>query len=140
VGWGDKVEPAARGARKFETLGQRDDAAVAAMGTAVDFHHLIGPARVASRVMELAAALKEGIGKIPGAKLLTSTSPELSGGVCVARFDGLDQRKIYETLYVKHGVAGAAVGGLRLCPHIYNTLEEVDRTIAALSQVVKGLG
>src|SRR5262249_16063934 len=42
VGWGAKVETSARGARRFETLGQRDDAAVSAMGTAVDFHNLIG--------------------------------------------------------------------------------------------------
>ncbi len=39
VGWGNKVETSARGARKFETLGQRDDGAVSAMGTTVDFQN-----------------------------------------------------------------------------------------------------
>jgi selenocysteine lyase/cysteine desulfurase len=140
VGWGDKVEPAARGARKFETLGQRDDAAVTAMGTTVDFHHLIGPARIEARIRELATTLKEGASKIPGAKLLTAMGPELSAGVCVLSFSGLDHRKIYETLYTKHGIAGAATGGVRLCPHIYNTMAEIDRTVAAISQVVKSLG
>jgi len=139
VGWGDKVETSARGARKFETLGQRDDAAVAAVGTAVDFHNLVGPSRVEARMMELAAALKEGIARIPGARLITSMSPELSAGVCVASFDGLDHRKIYELLYVNHKIAGATTGGVRLCPHIYNTLEEIDRAIAALGSVVKDM-
>jgi len=140
VGWGNKVETSARGARKFETLGQRDDAAVSAMGTAVDFHNLVGRERIEKRIRELAAALKEGVGKIPGAKLRTSTKAELSAGVCVVGFDGADHQKIYEALYARHGVAGAATGGVRLCPHIYNTLEEIDRTVSALHQVVKGEG
>jgi selenocysteine lyase/cysteine desulfurase len=55
----------------------------------------------------------------------------------VVSFKGIDSRKIYEALYARHGVAGAATGGVRFCPHIYNTLEEIDRTVAALAQVVK---
>src|SRR5262245_4784444 len=137
VGWGNKVEPAARGARKFETLGQRDDAAVSAMGTTVDFHNLIGRERIEARIRELAAALKEGVSKVPGARLLTSAKPELSAGVCVIGFDGNDNQKIYEALYAKHGVAGAPTGGVRLCPHIYNTIEEINRAVSALHQVIK---
>src|SRR5215813_9843314 len=137
VGWGAKVETAARGARKFETLGQRDDAAVSAMGTTVDFHNLIGRDRIEARIRELAAALKEGVSKIPGARLRTSIKPELSAGVCVIGFEGIDHQKIYEALYAKHGIAGAPTGGVRLCPHIYNTLEEIDLAVSALRQVVK---
>lgn len=137
VGWGNKVDTAARGARKFETLGQRDDAAVSAMGTAVEFHNLIGRERIEARIRELATALKEGVSKIPGVTLRTSAKSELSAGVCVIGAEGKDHQKIYEALYAKHGVAGAATGGLRFCPHIYNTLEEIDRTVSALHQVVK---
>jgi selenocysteine lyase/cysteine desulfurase len=140
VGWGNKVETSARGARKFETLGQRDDAAVSAMGTTVDFHNLIGAARIEARIRELAAALKEGVSKIQGAELLTSTSAELSAGVCVFGFKGIDYRKIYEALYAKHAIAGAPTGGVRLCPHIYNTMEEIDRTVSALARTVKEAG
>ena len=137
VGWGDKAETAARGARKFETLGQRDDGAVSAMGTAVDFLDVIGAARIEARVLELATAMKGEIGKMPGAKLRTPVKAELSAGVCVFTFDGIDSRKIYEALYAKHGVAGAATGGVRFCPHVYNTREEIERTLSALRQVIK---
>ncbi|QQS45515.1 MAG: aminotransferase class V-fold PLP-dependent enzyme [Acidobacteriota bacterium] len=136
VGWGDKAETTLKGARKFETLGQRDDAAVSAMGTAVDFHNLIGPARIEARVRELAAALKEGLVRLPGAKLKTSTRPELSAGVCVVEFEGKDSRKIYEALYAGHRIAAAPTGGVRFCPHIYNTMEEIERTISAVAQVI----
>ncbi len=65
--------------------------------------------------------------------------PDLSAGVCVVAFEGLDSQKIYETLYSKHNIAGAATGGVRFCPHVYNTLEEIERTISALSQVTRAL-
>ncbi|HKX30720.1 MAG TPA: aminotransferase class V-fold PLP-dependent enzyme [Blastocatellia bacterium] len=137
VGWGDKVETPLKGARKFETLGQRDDAAVSALGTTADFHNLIGPARIEARIRELTAALKEGCSKIPGAKLRTSVNPELSAGICVVAFEGSDNHKIYEALYARHGIAAAPTGGIRFSPHIYNTLEEINQTISALSRTVK---
>ena len=138
-GWGDRAETAAKGARKFETLGQRDDAAVSAVGTTVDFHNLIGPVRIESRVRELSRVLKDGLVRIPGAKLKTSMMPELSAGVCVVTFEGKDTQAIYEALYAKHRIAGAPSGGVRFCPHIYNTMDEITRTIAAVDQVVRAL-
>jgi selenocysteine lyase/cysteine desulfurase len=140
VGWGDKVETSARGARKFETLGQRDDAAVSAMGTTIDFHNMIGPKRIEARIQELSAALKEGCRKIPGARLRTSENPGLSAGVCVIGFEEMNNQKIYEALYSKHGIAGAPTGGVRFCPHIYNTMEQIERTISSLHQVIKDQG
>jgi selenocysteine lyase/cysteine desulfurase len=56
VGWERALE---RGAAKFETLGQRDDACVAATGTTVAFHESIGIERIEARIRSLAAALKE---------------------------------------------------------------------------------
>jgi hypothetical protein len=37
--------------------------------------------------------------------------------------------ELFNKLYEAHGIAGAATGGLRLCPHIYNTLEHVERAV-----------
>src|SRR5262245_6314764 len=125
-GWGSRVEPAVKGARKFESLGQRDDAALAAVATAVDFHLALGPARVEARVQELAAALKAGL-REAGAELVTPLDPALSAGVCVARVPGRKPAEVYERLYAEHGIAGAPTGGLRLCPHLYNTREHVAR-------------
>lgn len=127
-GWGSKVEPDVKGARKFESLGQRDDAALAAVATAVDFHLAIGPARVESRVYELANALKAGL-KEAGAELVTPSDPALSAGVCVMRVPSGKGNEVYQKLYAEHGIAGAPSGGLRLCPHVYNTREHVERAV-----------
>ncbi len=135
-GWGSKVEPGVKGARKFESMGQRDDAALAAIATAVDFHLAIGPARVEARLLELAGALKAGL-KDAGAELVTPTEPALSAGVCVARVPGGKGEEVYTQLYEGHGIAGAATGGLRLCPHVYNTREHVERAVRGVTALLR---
>src|SRR4029453_5008950 len=77
-----KVELELQNALKFETLGQRDDAAIAALGETADLHALIGPARIQARVVELAGLLKNGL-KEAGATLVTPEDPASSGGVVI---------------------------------------------------------
>lgn len=135
VGWAAAL---GEGARKFEVLGQRDDGAVAAVATTVAFHEVIGPAEVEGRVKDLAAALKERLTQsIPGLVLHTPRGSALSAGVVVFTAPGAgNQRELYARLYEEHGIAGAYQGrfnGIRLCPHIYNTLEQVERVVAAVA-------
>jgi selenocysteine lyase/cysteine desulfurase len=134
-GWGNRVEPDVKGARKFESLGQRDDAALAAIATAVDFHTTIGPARVQARLTELASALKSGLSQA-GIPLVTPMDAAYSGGVCVVQVPANKREEIYSRLYSEHGIAGASTGGLRLCPHIYNTHEHIDRAIAGVKTLL----
>jgi isopenicillin-N epimerase len=136
VGWGDAAETSVRGARRFETLGQRNDATIAGLDAALDFHETIGAAAIETRVLALAAALKELLGRIPGARLVTPVAPARSGGVVIARFGERDHRALYQRLYAEHGVAGAATGGLRLCPHIYNTQDDVAHAAQAVRRLV----
>ena len=133
-GWGDDAEPDVEGARKFESLGQRDDACLTAVGTAAGFHRMIGPARVQARVLQLATALKERLVEI-GAKLVTPREPELSSGVCVIEVPAEHRRRALDALYYDWGVAGATVGGLRLCPHVYNTMEHVERAVSGVKAI-----
>jgi isopenicillin-N epimerase len=133
--WGPRVEPEPKGARKFETLGQRNDATLAAIDAALELHAAIGPAAVEARIAQLAERLKEGLARLPGATLVTPRSPELSHGVVVTRFANHDSAAMYQTLYQQHGIAGAPVGGLRFCPHVHNTMEEIERTLTAVERL-----
>jgi selenocysteine lyase/cysteine desulfurase len=135
VGW-EQAKDA--GALKFETLGQRDDAAVVAMGTTAHFHQNIGIDRIEARVRALATRLKDELQeRIPGGRFHTPLDPELSAGVVV--FDPLiaEMREAYIKLYYEHGIGCALrsgeFSGIRLCPHIYNTMEEVDRVVEAVA-------
>ncbi len=139
VGWQGAIESG--GARKFDNLGQRDDAAVAAVATAVEFHEAIGPALIEARIRALSAALKEAVReRIPSVEFHTSDVPERSAGVVVVKIPVDDQRQLFNWLYEEHRIAGGPrgepYGGVRLCPHIYNTMEQIDRVASAFAAAV----
>ena len=134
-GWGNGPETSLAGARKFESLGQRDDAALAGLGVAAGIHDTIGPERIEQRIAQLAQHLKQGIADA-GLKLLTPMAPEFSHGVCITNLDPAQRGEIVDRLYREHGIAGAATGGLRLCPTVYNTVEHVDRAVAAVKTLL----
>ena len=134
-GWGDEVDTVLKGARKFESLGQRDDSALAGIGIAAHQHDLISTERVEARVVSLSQRLKEGITEL-GLELVTPMDPELSYGVCITRAPTGQGGTITDLLYRDHGIAGAATGGIRLCPTIYNTHDHIDRAIAGLKKLM----
>jgi selenocysteine lyase/cysteine desulfurase len=131
-----------KGARKFETLGQREDARVAAMATAVEFHESIGPNRIEQRMRTLATALKNRLQKrLPQVVFITPLDSELSGGVVVCQVPGADLSKALDILYAEHSIGCAVFGGelqgIRLCPHLYNTMDEIDRVVDAVASLVR---
>lgn len=130
-GWGSGPETELAGARKFESMGQRDDAALAAVGATAEFHDTIGVERVEARVLDLAARLKEGLTGL-GAKLVTPEPRELSAGVVIMDVPQKNRGELLDRMYAEHGIAGSTSGGFRLCPHLYNTDEHVDRAIAGV--------
>ena len=133
-GWGDDATPDVIGARKFESLGQRVDARLSALSTTADFHAAIGAAKVQARVTELAMALKTKLRALD-IPLATPIDAELSGGVVVARAAGAKGREAYQILDRKFGIAGAPTGGLRLCPHVYNTMDHIERAVEGVKSV-----
>ncbi len=135
VGWEQARD---KGARKFGTLGQRDDAALAAMGKTVTFHNNIGKERVEKRVRQLVAALQEEIKKkMPDASFISPTDPVLGSGVLVFKPHQKDLSQTVNTLYQKHLIGCTVFGGdragIRLSPHIFNTLEEAEKVIDAIA-------
>ena len=136
-GWGEDADSDLVGARKFESLGQRDDACLAAIADASALHASIGAARVEQRVRELSQRLKSGVADM-GLSLVTPMDPALSGGVCIVEVAADRQSEVWNRLYTEHGIAGAPTGGLRLCPHVYNTTVHVDRAIAGIKALLVG--
>jgi selenocysteine lyase/cysteine desulfurase len=135
VGWAGALEG---GARKFDNLGQRDDAAVSAVGTAVRFHEAIGAGLIEERVRALETRIREvARERIPGVEFLTSDEADRRAGVVVVRIPGADHPALYRRLYDEHRIGCALRGGefegIRLCPHIYNTMEEVERVVDAMT-------
>jgi isopenicillin-N epimerase len=137
AGWSDKVA----GARKFEVYGQRDNPRLVAVEAALDFLHLIGMEHVDARLRALVKRGKEQLAVIPGVELKTSLDPQLSGGVIKFNVKNKALKEVYDGLWTRHRIAIAqtAAGdaqGLRLSPHIYNTMEEIDQAVAAVKEMV----
>jgi selenocysteine lyase/cysteine desulfurase len=136
AGWADDLA----GARKFEVFGQRDNPRLVAFEAGVDFINLIGQSAVESRMRDLAARLKRGLLGVPDLRLKTNLEPELSAGVVKFTLAHVPSPKAYGLLYSRHriGLAMTPEGdseGLRYCPHIYNTPEEVDQAVAAVKEL-----
>lgn len=131
VGWGAGAKTTAKGARKFETLGQRNDAAMAGLAAALDFHERVGPARVEARIRELAGRLHDGL-VAKGFDLVTPRPPELRHGVIIVKVDAPTAQRWHQRLYAGHQVISSPTGGLRLSPNLCNTLADVDRAVQSL--------
>jgi selenocysteine lyase/cysteine desulfurase len=133
AGWAENL----KGARKFEVFGQRDDPRVAALESALDFVMLIGMPAVEARIRALATHTKTQLVSFPNVELKTNVEPALSGGVIKFRLRNVPTKRAYDTLWERHriSIAMTASGeseGLRLSPHIYNSIDQIDRALAAV--------
>jgi selenocysteine lyase/cysteine desulfurase len=136
AGWTDHL----KGARKFEVFGQRDDPRVVALEAAVDFINLLGLPAVEARVQALAARAKVQLHEMAAVELKTNLEPELSGGVVKFRLKNVPTQKVYDQLWQRHRLAIAMTPsgdaeGLRFSAQVYNSMEEVDRAVAAVKEI-----
>ncbi|NIJ53163.1 aminotransferase class V-fold PLP-dependent enzyme [Dyadobacter arcticus] len=120
---------------KYCMLGQRNEATMAGMLETVQFHQTIGKKNVADRVSQLNSYLKEQIkSKIPQITFVTPIAPELSGGVTVISLPAKKPADVAKVLYQTYGIAAAPTGGIRMSPHIYNTMSDLDKVVNALKE------
>jgi len=145
----DRVQPSVVGvyagavgiSRTLESHGQRDDASVAAVPDALRFQAGIGRPVIEKRSRQLAQTLMEGLKKIDGVKLWTDRAPAHSAAIVIFQPGALDPRKLNAALGGEKIVATARAGsynpGLRLAPHFYNTMDDVDRVVGAIQKYLR---
>jgi isopenicillin-N epimerase len=126
--------------RTLEALGQRDDASVAAVTEGLKFQGSIGRAAIEKRSRQLAQALMEELRKLPGVKLWTDPDPARSAAIVIFQPGQLDVRKLGAALTADRIVCTTRTGdhnpGVRFAPHFYNTMDEMDRAVAAIRKYV----
>lgn len=109
-----------------------------ALPAAFDFHLGIGKAPIQARIHALAGQLKRGLAGIPGVTLLTPMSDELSAGIVVFQLAGKTAEEVERALHAQNVIASitpANPPAPRLTPGLYNTPEEIERTLAAVRAV-----
>ena len=143
--WGTifSAYPGAVGISKtFEGFGQRDEPAIIAFGEALKFQDQIGRKQIEARSRELAQALIAGLKEIDNVKVWTHADPARSLAVVSFLPGSLDPRRLGEALYKTDRIGamirgGSDRSGLRLSPHVYNSMGEVKRVLDALRRYVK---
>ena len=135
--------PGAMGiSRTLEAMGQRDEPAIIGFGEALTFQTKIGRQIIEARSRSLGQALIAGLSRIDGVHLWTHPDPARSGAVVTFRPGNLDIPKLSAALYQNDRIGcatrtGSDRPGIRFSPHIYNTMSEVDRAIAAITKYMK---
>src|SRR5258708_7973820 len=121
-------------------LGQRNEPSPAALPETIGFHQAIGPQNIQKRIVQLNTYLKKKLREaIPQATFVTPLAPEFSGGIVVIHFPNKEIHEVTDKLYHSYGIATAPAGCIRLSPHIYNTMKDIDYTVKCLDTIANSL-
>ena len=125
----------------FDPPGTKDFPVRAAIGTALDYINNIGLLNIEKRCRELSNYLKKGLIQIDGVKILSSPINKLSApGSTIFEKAGLDAFKsvpMIENMINTHIDEHARDGhnAIRVSTHIYNTKQQIDQLLEALSKI-----
>lgn len=139
IPWGNEVTPAVAGARRFEALGQRDDAAIAALAETAAWHGAVTPATMEKQANAIAQRLRDGLQAL-GVPFVSPVDPVFTSNVIVLAASAAERRRLPQDVLERAGIITAGTGGLRLSVHVYNTPDHVDRVTRAVASLRQRLG
>lgn len=128
---------------RFSAMSQRDDAAIAVISDMVNFHQQIGKENIEARVLMLAGELKKKLtDAIPDIKFVTPRATEQSAAIVFFQVPNIDYNRAYYDLYDRYKIAldswvddsDPFYSGLRLCPHLYNSMDDIDYAVDAIAR------
>ncbi len=133
-------KPLSNDIRKFETLGTRSFPIEQGIGEAVNFHMAIGSKRKEERVRYLKNYWATKALQIPGVKIHTSFKDKYACGICGVTIDGMTPAALDGALYSNYkihtvGIVWENISCVRITPHVYTRLEDLDKLVAALTQI-----
>ncbi len=137
------VDPDGPDIKKFESLGTRSFASEMAIGTAIDFHNVIGAKRKEARLRYLKNYWAEKAVKLPHAKLFTSLKTDYSCALANIGFDGWQAHQIEARLFEKYRIHTVSiihekVNGIRVTPNVYTSTEDLDFLVKGLTEISGG--
>ena len=136
------ANPDSEDIRKFEHLGTRSFPAEQAIGESINFHNSIGSQRKEKRLRYLKNYWVDAVKDIPGIKFFTNDKPDYSCGLFNFALDGMEAKDISAKLFNKFKLYTIAIkwekiNGVRVTPHVYTTLNDLDRLIDAIHKIAK---
>ncbi len=126
--------------RKFEELGTRSFPIEQGIGEAINFHEAIGSKRKEERIRYLKNYWATKAQQIPKVKLHTSLNSKYSCAICGVSIDGMKPSELDTELFNKYkihtvGIVWENISCVRVTPHVYTTLNDLDKFVKALSEI-----
>ncbi len=126
--------------RKFENLGTRSFPIEQGIGEAVNFQLAIGSERKEARIRYLKNYWASKVQHLPKVKLHTSLKPEYSCAICGISIDGMTPGQLEAELFTKYKIHTVSivfenVSLVRVTPHVYTTIANVDKLVKAITEI-----
>jgi selenocysteine lyase/cysteine desulfurase len=123
---------------RFTQRGTGSMSLMVGVEAALDFHFSLGPERVQKRIQYLGDYLRAGLRKIPKVKMFSPDDNSMCAGITVYGIEGVGGQQLQDEMWKRARLRPrASTGGVRQCTHIFNSPEEIDKSLAivrALSQ------
>ncbi len=135
-------EPKSPDIRKFEVLGTRSFPIEQSIGQALQFHNSIGTKRKEERLRYLKNYWAEKVKDLPRFRLNTSLKPEFSCALANFGIEGMEPGAVESTLLGRYKIHTSPIvweniKGVRVTPHIYTSLADLDKLVDAVHFLAK---
>jgi selenocysteine lyase/cysteine desulfurase len=148
-GWDDL----SLGAHRFNHMGTFDESRLAGFLAALHFHEAIGADAIELRIRELRRRIIDGLSGIPGIQFMSPQGDEHAAGMVAFRMamvPALELQRRLSEITAPEGtplagehlrirtrvVSEYQLGWMRLSPHIYNSMEEIDTVTAIVRAAI----
>ena len=133
-------KPNSNDIRKFETLGTRSFPIEQAIGEAINFHNGIGGLRKQQRIHYLKNYWAEKARQMPKVTIHTSLKPAYGCAICGVSVKGLTPAELGSQLFDKYkihttGIVWENISCVRVTPHVYTSIKDVDKLVKALDEI-----
>lgn len=129
--------------RKFEHIGTHPVSSNLTILDAIRFHEMVGSARKESRLRYLRNYWIDQVSDFPGLRLNTPREDFRSSAIANVAIEGYSPKALADKLYRTYKIFTVpidhkAVQGVRVTPHLYTRLEDLDRFVVALREICAG--
>lgn len=126
--------------RKFETLGTRSFPIEQGIGEAVNFQNAIGSKRKEERIRYLKNYWALKAKDIPKVAIHTSFKPEYACAICGVSIEGMTPGELDNALFNTYkihtvGIVWENVSCVRITPHVYTKLQDLDKLVLAIEEI-----
>ena len=138
--WYPEDDPLSDKITKFERLGTRSFPTEMAIGSALDFHRMIGPSRKQERLWYLKNYWMEQVRDFPKVHTHTSLDRRFGCVIGLVSIDGIKPGDLVSRLFTQYkihttGIEWEGMSGVRVTPHVYTQTYDLDKFVKAIKEI-----